>query len=339
MTLTAGVMVAGTNGGSTILQNTAVAASFTLFTLVSNNSVSDLTINLTSTNAAITVIGIEFSGTSNANSAVNRCNIFLDATATTTAINNMACINNAGTSTTATSGFFNANSCQCLHNANGPAATFKAAFLNNAVGTFNIQGGSYICRQIAGAAAFSGILNSSTGLTNLVDCNCDATQVGGTGTPTDVLASAGTITVAAGVTMRQGQAGSNFTCLPGCGSQMYTIAHLAAAPASLTRFLPLSGIFAATVANASEAAAEITTPRIMVAKNLVVTTIAATSTSVYTLRVNGVSTTLTVSAVAAGTFSDTTHVITIPAGAKVDYQVVFGAATVASSFIINLEMW
>jgi hypothetical protein len=90
----------------------------------------------------------------------------------------------------------------------------------------------------------------------------------------------------------------------------------------------------------TEAYVQIRMPRNVVVKSLVVYVGTTNTTDVFTIRNNGVNTSLTVTATGAGTFSDFTHSVTFTTGQLMSLQLTDSSSTsTLANVIVTLEAY
>jgi len=345
-TLATGISVKGFGPYSSIFKLSGASAitSNSLFTMNDSTCLSDLGIVIDSqTSNTVTLAGVTFPSSTNLNSQINNLAITVnksqDASSTQSDLYGIV----VQCTATGSDRFVNVN--DCVVNVFGSGNGRKCALYMDTGFTganFHVQNGSFLATQLVSATTrgiYEGCETNSL-LTNLSLRGCfvgySLLDTGATHTGADISQTLGTIQVYNGVAMKNSNANSKgFTTLAGAGVHTVYLASCTAAATAATRFIPI-GFNSTTfpsVATETPVRALITKPTIF--RNLSIQFSGApglSSSAVFTVRKNGVNTslTLTVSTSSVSPLQLQTVSITFLAGDYLSLSLVTSGANIAS---------
>jgi hypothetical protein len=285
LTLPAGVSVQGVSVTDTVFTMLSVTASVTMFTMGLNSSLSNMTMQMSSTTNAVNLVAIAFPTTTAASARISFLNVSIDLSggiAGNTLIGTGIYVTSTFTSTNRS--WLNAVNCNINVLGAGGGAK-RALLLDTGAGNFSVEDGQFVAIQVVaatGAGTYGGVeCNSSTGVITLRGCQCQGSLIGAPGAATafDISQTLGSIEISSNVTFLGTNATTAlnsanslpFTTVCGSSSSLInTMVFAAIHGAVAARYPGIGTLTIATVANATESLAQIRFSRPTVVRNLVV---------------------------------------------------------------------
>lgn len=328
-----GVTLKGESRDNCILQM-SVATATTMVTMGTSTRLSSLTLKLTNITSAANIVGVLFGGTTLSTAVMWNCRVIVDGGALTG--------NNTGvliqsTGSPLTDEFNNVDDCIINVESTGAGGVKRGILMDTSAGTAIVFGTTVTCIDTSTADVVGAELNIASG--TLLLKACDVTGSGGAGGPPSA-ADIKNTTVATGSNLQLEATDLDNSTAHGFG---FTAKKSSQMLFGFTGSLPNSGNYYLTPASYSGTAeCQFRVCRACVIKGLAVKQqVAPTNpqTVTYTVRKNGVDTTLTVQTTSAITSAaDTTHSVNFAIGDLLSVKMAPSGTAGGATPGVSLEM-
>lgn len=323
ITIPTGVSIRGISVGTVIVQRLAVTANTTLVTMGHNSRLEDLTLQLTSATAGLTLKGIEYPGTTSATARTR--SVLITISNTSTGTGTIYGIHSGGTGVSLS----DTDAIRASSIIISAAVTSKAVGIySNTANTFRFRDTNIVVQRTSGAGLYYG-LETDNASAVLV---CRHSTI--SSTSADISQTSGIIQLAHTTLQTNSSNSLSFTSLDSC--KIMTFSVIGVSGNNNTRYMRICG--AASIVEISH-----TIPTNCIIKRLNCwsrTNVSGSTSLVFTLRQNGVGTALTTSIpVASNTAEINTVSQSFTAGDRVSVQYVTTGNTGTSDIIATLEYY